>query len=110
MDPVSLRGTERPSDEPGDKKGIGKAKAKTSRSDSWRIEAVQRENDFFPNLSGDFDEDSPLRPPCTLGCAFEREARAEMAQNHRVARGAHPRPQGSRGCQPRAPWAQEGVE
>ena len=60
MDPVSLRGTERPSDEPGDKKGIGKAKAKTSRSDSWRIEAVQRENDFFPNLSGDFDEDSPL--------------------------------------------------
>ena len=46
--------------EPGDKKVIGKAKAKTSRSDSWRIEAVQRENDFFPNLSGDFDEDSPL--------------------------------------------------
>ena len=61
MNPVSLRETERPRDEPGDKKVIGKArKAKTSRSRSWRIEAVQRENDFFPNLSGDFDEDSPL--------------------------------------------------
>ena len=46
--------------EPGDKKVIGKAKAKTSRS-RWRIvKAVQRKEDFFPNLSGDFDEDSPF--------------------------------------------------
>ena len=34
------------------------------------------------------------KPPCALGCAFEREARAERAQNHRAARGAHPRPRG----------------
>ena len=49
-------------------------------------------------------------PPCALGCAFEREARAERAQNHRAARGAHPRPRGTRDRHPGAPRAREGVE
>ena len=55
MDPVS-----RPRDEPGNKKVIGKAKAKTSRSLWHIVKAVQREKDFFPNLSGEFDEASPF--------------------------------------------------
>ena len=63
MDPVSLRETERPRDEPGYKKVIGKAKAKptwkTTRS-CWRIVEAVREEDFFPNLSCDFDDESPL--------------------------------------------------
>ena len=49
-------------------------------------------------------------PPCALGCAFEREARGERAQNHRAARGAHPRPRGTRDRHPGAPRAREGVE
>ena len=35
--------------------------AKTSKSRSWRIvEAKHHEKDPFPNLTGEFDEDSPF--------------------------------------------------
>ena len=38
----------------------GEVRAKTSKS-RWRIvKAMHRENDFFPNFTGEFDEDSPF--------------------------------------------------